>query len=68
MDDGWFADGDGDNLVFIDNLAGCCGYYPPKPSHIPTLSQWGMIGMGIILAAALAWSVRRRRVTSADKI
>ena len=68
MDDGWFADGDGDNLMFIDNLAGCCGYYTPKPSHIPTLSQWGIIGMGIILGAFLAWSVRRRRVTSADKI
>ena len=27
---------------------------------VPTLSQWGMIGMAIILAAFLVWSVRRR--------
>lgn len=42
-------------------------YSPPPPSAIPTLSQWGMIAMGILLAAALAWSVRRRLVVSADK-
>jgi len=40
----------------------------PSPSAVPTLSQWGMIGMGILLAAALVWSVRRRWVTSTDKI
>lgn len=40
---------------------------PPPPSAIPTLSQWGMIGMAIVLAAFLVWSVRRRWVISADK-
>lgn len=68
MNDGWFADGDGDNLMFIDNLAGCCEPYTPyAPSAVPTLSQWGMIGMAIVLAALLAWSVRRRLVVSAGK-
>jgi hypothetical protein len=27
---------------------------------VPTMSQWGMIGLAIALAAALVWSVRRR--------
>jgi hypothetical protein len=34
---------------------------------VPTMGQWGMIGMGILLAVALVWSVRRRWVVSADK-
>ena len=73
MTDNWFDDGDGDNLMFIDNLAGCCDPYtpmptiPPPPSPVPTLSQWGMIGMAMVLAACLVWSVRRRWVTSAGK-
>jgi hypothetical protein len=37
------------------------------PASVPTLSQWGMIGMAIVLAAFLAWSVRRRWVISAGK-
>jgi len=41
-------------------------YYVPTAS-VPTLSQWGMIGMAIVLAAFLAWSVRRRWVVSANK-
>ncbi len=66
--DNWFNDGDGDNLMFIDNLAGCCEpYTPDAPSPVPTLSQWGMIGMAIVLAAFLAWSVRRRLVVRTDK-
>jgi hypothetical protein len=39
-------------------------YELPPPSPVPTLSQWGMIGMGLLLAAFLAWSVRRRWVVS----
>jgi hypothetical protein len=39
----------------------------PPPSPIPTLSQWGMIGMAIVLAAFLAWSVRRRWITSTNR-
>jgi hypothetical protein len=42
-------------------------YVQPPPSAVPTLSQWGMIGMAIVLAAALVWSVRRRWVVSASK-
>jgi hypothetical protein len=42
-------------------------YVLPPPSAVPTVSQWGMIGMGILLAAALIWSVRRRWVVSASK-
>ncbi len=34
------------------------------PATVPTLSQWGMIGMAIVLAAFLVWSVRRRWVVS----
>ncbi len=41
--------------------------YEYEPSSVPTMSQWGMIGMGILLAAALVWSVRRRLVISAGK-
>ncbi|MDR9459511.1 MAG: IPTL-CTERM sorting domain-containing protein, partial [Dehalococcoidia bacterium] len=35
---------------------------PPPPSPVPTLSQWGMIGMAIVLSVALVWSIRRRLV------
>jgi hypothetical protein len=42
-------------------------YELPPPSPVPTLSQWGMIGMAIVLAAALIWTVRRRWVVSTDK-
>ena len=41
-------------------------YYIP-PTSVPTLSQWGMMAMGMLLAAALVWSVRRRWVISAGK-
>ena len=41
-------------------------YYVP-PASVPTLSQWGMIGMAIVLAAFLVWSIRRRWVISAGK-
>jgi hypothetical protein len=50
--------------VLQGELYGQCGY---APSPVPTLSQWGMIGMGIVLAAALIWTVRRRWVVSTDK-
>jgi hypothetical protein len=40
---------------------------PPTPTDVPTLSQWGMIGMGILLAAFLVWSIRRRLVVRTDK-
>ena len=40
---------------------------PPPPSPVPTLSQWGMIGMAIVLAAFLVWSIRRRWLVSTDK-
>ena len=37
------------------------------PAAVPTLSQWGMTGMGILLAALLAWSVKKRRIFSVSK-
>lgn len=40
---------------------------PSATAPVPTLSQWGMIGMGILLGIALVWSVRRKWVTSTDK-
>jgi len=40
---------------------------PAPPIRVPTISQWGMIAMGILLAAALVWSVRRRWIVSAGK-
>jgi hypothetical protein len=40
---------------------------PPPPTAVPTLSQWGMIGMAILFATFLIWSLRRRRVISANK-
>jgi len=42
--------------------------YGYTTTSVPTMSQWGMIGMGILLAAFLVWSVRRRWVTGAGKI
>ena len=49
--------------VLQSELYGQCEY---APVSVPTLSQWGMIGMAIALAAALVWSVRRRWSTSTD--
>jgi len=43
----------------------CTSLMRPPIHHVPTLSQSGIIGMGILLAVALIWSVRRRRVVSA---
>jgi hypothetical protein len=40
---------------------------PPIPTDVPTMSQWGMIGMAIVLAAALVWSIRKRWVVRTDK-
>ena len=51
--------------VLRGELYGECEY---APSAVPTLSQWGMIGMAIVLAAALIWSVRRRWVAGTGKI
>jgi hypothetical protein len=36
-------------------------------TQVPTLSQWGMIGMAILFAALLIWSVRRRWLVSASR-
>jgi hypothetical protein len=40
---------------------------PSATAPVPTLSQWGMIGMGILLTTFLVWSVRKRWVVSTDK-
>jgi hypothetical protein len=40
---------------------------PPTPTAVPTTSQWGMIGMAILFAAFLIWSLRRRRIVSANR-
>jgi len=31
-----------------------------SPAAIPTLSEWGMIGMGMLLASLGLWAMRRR--------
>ena len=49
--------------VLQGELYGQCEY---ALVSVPTLSQWGMIGMAIVLAAALVWSVRRRWSTITD--
>ena len=60
-------------LLAIANEAGSTSIYTDyvkvettseAPSTVPTLSQWGMLGMGILLAALLVWSVRKRRIIS----
>jgi len=38
-----------------------------SPAAVPTMSQWGMIGMAILFAAVLIWSIRRRWVIVANK-
>jgi hypothetical protein len=40
---------------------------PPPPTAVPTLSQWGLIGMVILFAAFLIWSLRRKWIVSANK-
>ncbi len=64
-------------LLAIANEAGSTTIYTDyvkvettriAPTGVPTLSQWGMIGMGILLAALLVWSVRKRRIIGAGKI
>ena len=60
--DGGGGDGDTDYRFVIHGLP----YWLPPPA-VPTLSQWGMIAMGLLFAALLIWSVRRRWVVSADR-
>jgi len=36
-------------------------------TKVPTVSQWGMIGMAILFAALLIWSVRRRWLVNANR-
>ena len=50
--------------VLQGELYGLCEY---APASVPTMSQWGMIGMALVLAAALIWSVRKRWVNIAGK-
>jgi len=40
---------------------------PPRPQPVdtPTLSEWGMIGMALILAAVAVWYLRRRPMPGA---
>ncbi len=64
----------GTDMVVVMPYEGGVGYRPMlivsyeyPPTSVPTMSQWGMIAMGILLAAALVWSVRRRWVVSTGK-
>jgi len=69
MTDNWFADGDGDNLEFIDNLVICCmpPPHPPPPvggeaypiNKISLLAPW--IAIGAVLTGGAIWYVLRRR-------
>jgi len=36
---------------------------PPAPAGVPTLSQWGAMGMIIALAGCIIWTLRRRKVS-----
>jgi hypothetical protein len=36
---------------------------PPAPRPIPTMSEWGMIIMALILAGSAIWMMRRRQVS-----
>ena len=54
------ADPEEDENVFVAEEP------PPQVvTGVPTLSQWGMIAMGILFAAFLIWTVRRRWAVSA---
>jgi hypothetical protein len=60
--------------VYPSESAGGVGYRPMlvvsyeyNTASVPTISQWGIIGMAIVLAAALVWSVRKRWVVRTDK-
>jgi hypothetical protein len=39
-----------------------CEPQPPSPVGVPSLSQWGAIGMIIALAGCIVWTLRRRKV------
>jgi len=49
----------------VDGLDAIAFAPPPRPTGVPTLSQWGMIGMGLLFAAFLIWTVSRRWAVSA---
>jgi len=38
----------------------------PPPAAVPTLLQWGLIGMALLFTAVLIRSVRRRWIVNAD--
>jgi hypothetical protein len=73
MDDSWFADGDGDNFEFIDNLVSC-PLPPPEPivgvggeaspvNKLAILAPW--IAAAVVLAGGVSWyALRRRRAQS----
>ncbi len=45
-----------------DSFTLLVGVTPPKPASIPTLSEWSLIGMSLVLAFLAAWQIRRRQV------
>jgi hypothetical protein len=40
---------------------------PSRPPPVPAVSQWGMIGAAALMAALLAWHIRRRWVASTGR-
>jgi hypothetical protein len=51
------ADGDSETIWF--------GNWKPT---VPTLSQWGIIGMAVVFASLLVWTVVRRRRLTPDEV
>jgi hypothetical protein len=50
-------------LTFLENISGAAGHgvYPPIQTNIPTLSEWGMLVMGLLLLATGTVAVIRHR-------
>lgn len=53
-------------LTFMNDYLATVGPMPVEETAIPTLTEWGLIIFGVLLAAWMAWMImrRRRRVTA----
>jgi hypothetical protein len=56
----------GGQELWIDNIEGSADFPPAPPARIPTLSEWGLILMAVLLVTAGAVLIvqRRRQVTT----
>ncbi|MGO9010385.1 MAG: IPTL-CTERM sorting domain-containing protein [Bryobacteraceae bacterium] len=49
--------------LIICHPTGCPAYIPPGATSVPTLSEWGMIGLAGMLALFGVWRLRAKPTT-----